>query len=197
VKLTPASKAFLSALATADEKDQIGYTRYLCERFLAHHPDHVPTLIRYANNLISLAQYDAAEAALDHAQSKVSAKRLHLVLAQRGHLFEAKGDFLNAKRLFMEAHQLDPADATYLIYAASASFRAGDIDRAQKLASKAADCKEGCVDEAWFNLGGYLLSDKRYHDAADCYRKALEIDPNYEIAKERLEDVELIIARVG
>jgi tetratricopeptide (TPR) repeat protein len=147
--------------------------------------------------LISLAQYEAAEAALDLAQSMAAAKRLHLVLAQRGHLLEAKGDFLNAERLFMEAHRLDTKDATYLIYAGAVAFRAGDIDRAQKLASQATDCTEGCVDEAWFNLGGYLLSDKRYHDAADCYRKALEIDPDYQIARERLEDIELIIAHEG
>jgi tetratricopeptide (TPR) repeat protein len=120
-----------------------------------------------------------------------------LVLAQRGHLLEARGDFLNAERLFLEAHHLDPSDATYLIYAGSVAFRRGDIDRAQKLASKATDCTEGCVEEAWFNLGGHLLSEKRYHDAADCYRKALEIDPDYQIARQRLEDVELIIAREG
>jgi tetratricopeptide (TPR) repeat protein len=197
VKLTSASKAFLSAVRAADEKDQIGYTRYLCERFLTHHPDHVPTLIRYACNLISLAQYDAAEAALDRAQSRVSVKHLHLVLSQRGNLLEAKGDFLNAERLFIEAHHLDPSYAAYLIYAGAVAFRRGDVDRAQKLASKATDCSEGCVDEAWFNLGGYLLAAKRYHDAEDCYRKALEIDPDYQIARQRLEDVELIIEREG
>lgn len=193
----PASKALLSAVAAADEKGQIGYTRYLCERFLEDHPDHGPTLIRYASSLISLAQYDAAEAALDLAQSKVPAKYLHLVLAQRGHLLEAKGDFPNAERLFMEAHRLDPIDANYLIYAAAVAFRRGDIDSAQKLASQATDCTDGCIDEAWFNLGGHFLSDKRYRDAADCYRKALEIDPDYQIARERLEDVELIIAHEG
>lgn len=197
MKLTPASKALFSAIRTAEEKDQIGYARYLCERFLISQPDHVPILIGYACNLISLAQYDAAEAALDRAQSMVPAKRLHLVLAQRGHLLEAKGDFSNAERLFMEAHRLYPTDADYMSYAAAVAFRMGNIDRAQKLASQATDCPEGCVDEAWYNLGGYLLSDKRYHDAADCYRKALEIDPNYRLAKERLEDVELIIAHEG
>ena len=194
MKLTPASKALLSAIRAADERDQIGYTRYLCERFLMSNPDYVPMLNVYARNLISLAQYDAAEAALAHAKSKVSARYLHLVLAQEGHLLEAKGDFLNAERLFMEAHHLDPQDATYLVYAGSVAFRRGDVVRAQKLVSQATDCKEGCVDEAWFNLGGYLLSEKRYDDAADCYRKALEIDPDYQLAKERLEDLELIMA---
>jgi tetratricopeptide (TPR) repeat protein len=185
------------AIQAADEKDQIGYTRLLCELYLKDQPDHVPTLIRYACSLISLAQYSAAEAALDRAQSKVPTKHLHLVLAQRGHLLQAKGDFLAAEKLFMEAHKLDPNDATYLIYGGSAAFRRGDIDRALKLAAQATACSEGCIDEAWFNLGGYLLSAKRYYDAADCYRKALEIDSDYQIAKQRLQDVELIISHEG
>lgn len=94
----------------------------------------------------------------------------------------------------MRAHQLDPDDATYLIHAGSAVFQMGDIDRAIELARKATECSEGCVDEAYFNLGGYLLSNRQYREAADCYQKAIEIDPNYEIAKERLKDVELILA---
>jgi tetratricopeptide (TPR) repeat protein len=197
VNTAPNSKALRSAIRAADEKDQIAYVRYLCERYLMNHPDHVPTLIVYARNLISLAQYDAAEVALNRAQLKAPKERMHLVLAQRGHLLEAKGDFVGAERLFMEAHRLDPNDATYLIYAGSAAFRRGDIDRAQKLASQATDCTDGCVDEAWFNLGGYLLSDQRYDDAADCYRKALEMDPDYQLARQRLEDVVLIVAHEG
>ena len=193
----PDSKALRAAIRAADEKGQVGYMRYLCERYLMNYPNHVPILIAHARNLITLAQYDAAEVALDHAQTKVPKERLHLVFAQRGHLLEATGDFVRAEHLFMEAHSLDPNDATYLIYAGSVAFRRGDVERAQKLAAQATDCTEGCVDEAWFNLGGYLLSAKRYEDAADCYRKALEIDPDYQIARERLADVNLIIAHEG
>jgi len=181
------------ALRSADQKEQVGYARHLCELYLKDHPNHVPTLIRHACNLISLAQYSAAHAALEHAQSIVPRKRLHLVLAQRGHLLQAQGDFHAAERMFMQAHDLDPDDATYLIYAGGVAFQRGDIDRAQKLTGQATHCSEGCIDEAWFNLGGYLLSAERYREAADCYRKALEIDPEYEIARVRLKDVELII----
>jgi tetratricopeptide (TPR) repeat protein len=38
---------------------------------------------------------------------------------------------------------------------------------------------------------------QRYQEAGDCYRKALELDPDYEIAKERLNDVELILRSEG
>jgi tetratricopeptide (TPR) repeat protein len=181
----------------ADERDQVGYTRHLCERYLENHPDHVPTLIRYACNLIALAQYSAAQAALDHAQPIAPKERLHLVIAQRGHLLQAQGDFLGAEELFMQAHELDPNDATYLIYAGSVAFRRGDISRAEALARQATACSDGCIDEAWFNLGGYLLSARRYGEAAECYRRALDIDPDYDIARERLSDVELILKENG
>lgn len=193
----PSDSPLYQALRRADEQNQIGYTRYLCEIYLKEHPSDVATLIRYACSLISLAQYSQARAALDKAQATVPKKHLHLVLAQRGHLLEAKGHFKAAEEMFMEAHKLMPIDATYLIYAGAVVFRIGEIDRAQDLAKQATECSKGCIEEAWFNLGGYLLSARRYQEAADCYRRALEIDPDYEIAKERLADVELIIGHKG
>lgn len=193
----PSDEPLYQAMCSADEGDKIGYARHLCERYLQDHPDHVPTLIRYASNLISLAQYSAAQAALDRAQLIVPKERLHLVIARRGHLLGAQGDFLGAEELFMQAHELEPDDATYLIYAGSVAFRRGDIGRAQALARQATGCANGCIDEAWFNLGGYLLSAKRYCEAADCYRRALDIDPDYDIARDRLNDVELILKENG
>jgi tetratricopeptide (TPR) repeat protein len=181
------------ALKLADERDQIGYARYLGELYLKDHPGHGPTLIRYACNLISLAQYSKAEEALDCAQKVVPKEWLHLALAQRGHLLEAKGHYASAEALFMEAHDLDPDDATYLIYASSVASKKGDLERAIRLARKATECPEGRVDEAYFNLGGCFLSTQQYREAAGCYRKALEIDPDYDIAKERLADVTLIL----
>lgn len=41
------------------------------------------------------------------------------------------------------------------------------------------------------------MSAQRCEEAAECYRKALKIDPDYAIARERLEDVELILARIA
>ncbi len=49
------------------------------------------------------------------------------------------------------------------------------------------------LDEAWFNLGGALLTQRRLEEARDCYLKAIGIDPKYTIAKQRLKDVEQAI----
>lgn len=184
-------------IKSADLRDEIAYTRYLCEIYLKEDPDDAPTWIRYANNLISLRLYSAAEAALDSAEALVSEKHLHHVLAQRGHLRKEQGEFAAAEELYLRAHRLDPDDATYLIYAGSAAFSSGDLDRSAAFARQAIQCSEGCIDEAYFNLGGHLLAKRQYHEAAECYRKALEIDPDYEVAKKRLIDVNHILEHQG
>lgn len=180
-------------LMEADNAEQVGYVRYLCEKRLGQFPDHGPTLIVYARTLIELGQYNKARKAIEHARSVVPTNKLHLVEYQLGHLSVAQGQFIMAINSFMHAHEMKPDDATGLIYAASAAHRMGDIDQAQTLARSATTCAEGCIDEAYFNLGGYLLSDLQYEEARECYVKALEIDPDYTMAKKRLRDIDLIL----
>ena len=187
-------KGKFQAIREADQNDQIGYVRHLCERFLEEHPDHGPALLRYSRNLIALGVYAEAQTALDHAEKVVPPQHLHLVLARRGHLLEAQGRFDEAVETFMEAHRLDPDDATYLIYAGGAAACRGDLHLALDFYDRASRCPEGCIDEAHFNRGGKLLALKRYDEAAEAYREALRLDPDYDIAKERLEDVERILA---
>ena len=55
----------------------------------------------------------------------------------------------------------------------------------------------GCIDEAYFNLGGYLLSLKRYSEAKECYQKAIELDPDYDIAYKRLADVNRTLRHIN
>jgi tetratricopeptide (TPR) repeat protein len=187
----------MDALRDAEHARHVAYTRYLCEAILDRWPNHGPTLIRYAVALIELALYEEAGAVLDRAEAVVPEDRRHLVLAQRGHRLEHMGDFVGSEKQHLAAHDLDPDDATYLIYAGSVAFRRGDIPRAEELGRKAISCSEGCLDEAYFNLGGCLLAQRRYVEARDCYLRSLEIDPEYSIAKKRLADVERVIATQG
>ena len=180
-------------LRDADDSNLIGLSRYLCERILESDPNNPQILTNYARHEISLGQYKAAKEALDRAEKNVSPEKLKFIYAQRGHLLENMGKFIEAEQLFLKAHDLDQTDATFLIFAASAAFREGEIERAEIHARKATLCKEGSIDEAFFNLGGYLLSQRKYVEAKECYKKVLKIDPNYEFAKERLEDVSNIL----
>ncbi|MEZ0390144.1 MAG: tetratricopeptide repeat protein [Verrucomicrobium sp.] len=188
--------SLLERLAEADAKGQVAYTRYLCEQILAESPEHGPTLLRYANALIDLSLYDEAAQALETAMNLVPEKHRHLVHAARGHRLDAMGDHVAAIAEHLRGHDLDPTNAGHLIYAATSARRSGDLTRAESLVRQAIDCVEGCVDEAYYNLGGCLLAKGAYGEARDCYQKALEIDPEYELAKKRLEDVELVLAAV-
>lgn len=104
-----------------------------------------------------------------------------------------KGDHENAEAHFLAAHAIDPQEATFLIFAASSTFRYGDLKKATRLVTRATKCPKGCIDEAWFNLGSYLMATRRYLKAKSCYEMALSLDPKYEIAKTRLKDIECIM----
>ncbi|WP_367873308.1 tetratricopeptide repeat protein [Luteolibacter sp. Populi] len=187
-------KERIEAIRQAHEKGQIGYTRELCERYLRKNPDSGFVWLILANNLIALSLYTEASAALDRAEALVpdQPKKLANVIAHRGHLAEAAGRFEEAGEYFLRAHELDLDDATWLIFAGDAAGRNGEIEKSLELVTRATLCPEGCIDEAHFNRGGKLLVLKRYAEAAEAYRSALAIDPTYESALRRLEDLEMI-----
>ena len=49
---------------------------------------------------------------------------------------------------------------------------------------------EGCLDEAYLNLGLILLTQERFEEAAECLREAIQRDPGYRVARKALRDVE-------
>lgn len=178
-----------------DDAGMVVQTRELCEAYLRDFPEDGAMWIILADNLRVLHLYEEAEAALDHAERCAGDKRKNrrLVLVYRGHLSTARGDHQGAEIFFMEAHALCPDDAGNLIFAGVAAMQRGDMARAEELLRKAILCKEGDVDEAYFNLGGVFLGARRYGDAAECYREALKIDPDNSIYQLRLSDVETLL----
>jgi tetratricopeptide (TPR) repeat protein len=180
----------------ADDADEIGYVRHLCELILEERPKHTPTLLLHARNLMLLSQYDEAAKLLERIEATILPEHQHMLHSCRGHLAQHRGYFAEADACFMKAHELAPREARYLIYAGSAAFGRGDIERAEHLTRRATECPEGCIEEAWFNLGGSLLSQKRYQEAKKCYQRALELDPDYDIAMARLVDVNKILRMI-
>jgi tetratricopeptide (TPR) repeat protein len=189
-------KLLYEELKQAGNDDHVALTRHLCEKLLRESPDFWPALIRYAIILIDLALYDDAERVLDRAETVIPRKFQQHIFAQRGHRLAAMGDLPGAEKLHRQAHQLDPLDPSYLIYAASIAFKRGNIQRAEKLVRQATECDDGALDEAFFNLGGYLLVQKKYQDAKECYLKAIEIDPDYDEAHKKLADLEKLQKRI-
>ena len=118
-------------------------------------------------------------------------KRSLLHTEQLGHLSAAKGDFKQASIWYRKALSPNPKDATHCIFLGSNAFQRGLLKQSEAYYRRALKCSEGCLEEAYFNLGGILLGKRNYSEAIKCYQEALKIDPKYGIPKKRLDDAKL------
>ena len=83
-----------------------------------------------------------------------------------------------------------PDDAGAYIFLGAVQARQGKLEQAESTHRQATLCATGCIDEAHLNLGLVLRGQGRLAEAAESFRKALEIEPKYEEASEALADVE-------
>jgi tetratricopeptide (TPR) repeat protein len=100
---------------------------------------------------------------------------------------------MNAEQRPREVLSDNPKDATNYIYLGSNAFKRGLLKQAKAYYCLALKCSEGCLEEAWLNLGGILLGERNYSEAINCYQEALKIDPKYNLAKKRLDDAKLAL----
>ncbi|MDA0811582.1 MAG: tetratricopeptide repeat protein [Verrucomicrobia bacterium] len=90
-----------------------------------------------------------------------------------------------------------PDEATFLIHAAIMAFQLGRLSEAEELARRGTRCTKGFPEEAWHNLGGYLVAQERYDEALFCYEKALGLDPEYALALVRRAELLEVLAYPG
>jgi len=176
-----------------DGRGQTAVVVELCEKHLQKFPKHFPAWLQYGMALVALAQYAKAEKAIRRAIELCPVKSRSFPYAQMGHLNRARGDFKQAAVWYRKAIKNKPQDATFHIFLGSNAFQHGLHKQSEAHYRRALKCSEGCLDEAYFNLGGILLGKRKYLEAIECYREALKIDPKYKIAKERLDDAELAL----
>lgn len=186
-------KDSFNQISLAEDRGQIAVTVELCKKHLQKFPKDGPAWLRYGMALVSLGEYASAEKFIRRALGLCPVKSLSLPCLQMGNLLEARGDFGKAAVWYRKAMRLRPEDATFHIYLGSNAFKRGRYKQAEAHYRHALKCSEGCLDEAYFNLGGILLGRRNYPEAIKCYREALKIDPKYKMARKRLEDAELAL----
>jgi protein O-GlcNAc transferase len=183
----------LSRISSANKKGETATVVELAIKHLWRFPDDWIAYLWYAMAKRDLAQYGHAEKAIRRAISRCPKTTLRLAYAEMGTLFAKKGDLKKAALWYGRVVRLAPKRAESHIYAGNAAFKRGHFSEAEAHFRRGIKCKEGCVEEAYFNLGDVFLANRRYKEAIKCYRKALAIDPKYTIAKIRLKDAKKVL----
>lgn len=165
----------------------------LSKSYLKAHADSPILWLHYGIALRELFRFDEAEAALQKALPLMDEDPCWLPLVALGKLHKAQGRFEQAAHWFQKTVEAYPNHTIGYIYLAGIFARRGDLNQAAELYRRATDCEEGDIAEAFLNLGGVLLSQEKYQEAKECFVRALEIDPEYELAKLRLADVEAVL----
>ena len=186
---TARTQELKTRLDEAIEEDRVFHSIWLAEQLIDANAATFRIYMLYASNLTAAGRYDNAATALADAEAVAHEDQIPLILGQKGRIERQRGNLYAAIDLWEKAHSLEPSNAAWPIFAASAMFRSGDVEGAEKMARVATTCTTGCVDEAWFNLGSYLAAQQRYEEAWDSNEKALELDPEYEHAIARRADL--------
>ena len=64
----------------------------------------------------------------------------------------------------------------------------GRLEEALEVHREGTRCVGECVDEAWGNIGLILRAFERYDEAVEAFERAIELDPDYDLAKKELAD---------
>ena len=174
----------------AHDKNQWATLLELCVQHLKQNRDHLWARIPQAIALTHLNHLEEAVTLLQETYENANASPYCKYQCQRelGQTFEEMGRFDDARRAYDEAHRLEPKSTIPIIYQGAIELRIGEFATAREWLNRALQCPEGAFEEAHFNIGSSYLAQRNYPKAIEHYQKALTLDPNYDIAWDRLAD---------
>ncbi|YCM44871.1 tetratricopeptide repeat protein [Verrucomicrobiaceae bacterium 227] len=180
-------------LEEAQELDQVASACILYEEILTlEDEENVQATLLYVTDLIDLGNTGQAEATLLRIEELCEGDVESDWHAAFGQLNHYRGRYEDAEKNYRAAHELRTDRGDYLVLAAASAFQRGEAAKAEYLVREALkyQCEQ---DEAYSNLGTYLASQRRFEEAAGCFREVLKIDSGHEFAREWLADLEQVI----
>ena len=165
----------------------------LCKRYIQDFPDDAFAWWRAGWVFAKFSRFVEAEHAFRRSLQITPKERHFHISAAMGRMFQDKGDDGPAEQWYRKSIEQNPKDAHGYIYLGALLARRGRLDEAERTHRHGTECKTGCIDEAWYNLGLVLRAQERYEEAESCFEKALSIDPNYRPAKAALRDVRQVL----
>jgi len=166
----------------------------LCRELLRDFPEYNIAWVLKGVLLYELARYPEAEQVLREAIRSIPLEQLQHGYTHLGHLYLESGNYDEAETWYRKAIELAPDDAGRHVFLGALLAKKGDFRGAEECHRKGTLCSKGCVDEAYLNLGLVLRAQERYEEALECFKRALELTPDYEKAIIGKSDMEKAIS---
>ncbi|MFZ1519572.1 MAG: tetratricopeptide repeat protein [Ignavibacteriaceae bacterium] len=147
-------------------------------------------LYELGRSLNTLFRFKEARVALNKALKKdIPKDRISWIYFELGDMYKRKGNIKKAIYWYNKGLEESKHSASGYIYIGDCLLILGEIDTSVVYFKKAIKCKEGAIEEAYYNLAGYYRIKENLREAKKCYLKALQIDPKYKEAKLGLKEV--------
>ncbi len=188
--MSPEQKQKRQAIFDARHQDQNAVVELLSRSYVEDSPKDSLIWTYRGHVLTELCRYEEADVAFEQALQNAPETNHHFIWSEKADSFFRRGNFLEAERCWHRYLQSQPNDCWVLILLARTVWRRGDLALAEQRLREAIATQGEESDLAWFFLGGVFVALGQLEEAANCYREALALSPDYEIAKARLADVE-------
>ncbi len=152
-------------------------------------PDDANALILQGRLLTSMARYTEAETSFSQAIAACEPDAVYTVHRELGELYEASGQFEQAIVEHRKVIALRPEHAAGYVAVGALLFKMGRLDEALAQQARAAECTEGAVEEAHYQLGLLHRARERFEDAKASFERALALLPSHVEARRALLDV--------
>jgi tetratricopeptide (TPR) repeat protein len=172
-------------------------TVLLAARWLQRHPEDLGIMLDYAEMLYRMTRYEEAIRVYEHALETldVDGNGRWAIFNQLGRMYQYWGRLSDAEPWFRKAIEIEPNELASYIFLGACQARQGKLPDAEVTYLVAIqEIESSLLDEAYHNLGLVCRGQGRLAEAAEWFRKALELDPEYGDAIRALQDVEVALA---
>jgi len=192
--MNPEQKQSIETIFAAADEDLYGYIAELCKRHLKQYPEDGAAWVEYGRALTELSRFEEGKSALTQALQLSDQENHYWAFVFMARIHYRRSNYLEAEKYFLKASELNPDNIGIHSYLGICAFRRGELKVAEEHCYRALECdndeSEKIQDEISFNLGGILVAQERYEEAANHYRQALAL--GFKSAQLGLTDIENI-----
>lgn len=185
VEAHPIASFYLGHVGIALDQPDVAATEFQAAAQAGY--DTVDCELQRVTALRLAGKVDEAESALKAIAAKAVSRADYSF--QMGCILADRGDTLGAIEYFERAVDMDPHHTRALFWLASESSRQGNDDDAVTLYERALS-RPPLHMGSLLNLGVLYEDAERYNEAAFCFRRVLEANPNNERARLFLKDID-------